>query len=164
MDLASQLVISLSEHLMKQKSDSYPIGRARLEALGVIGCACIMSMASLEVGHASATMGSAFALVSTSQASEVIHLGHAGDSVQLHGSVGRICQQQPHSHSGRPAHVPDPGHWNCCQAGSVPILQAISWLGLDCRVGGRSSERCFLEHRRHRHSNHSCPRAQLLVD
>ena len=41
-DLASQVVISISEHLMKQKSDHYPIGRARLEALGVIGCACIM--------------------------------------------------------------------------------------------------------------------------
>lgn len=41
-DLASQVVISVSEHLMKQKSDHYPIGRARLEALGVIGCASIM--------------------------------------------------------------------------------------------------------------------------
>ena len=65
------MVISLSEHLMKQKSDSYPIGRARLEALGVIGCACIMSMASLEVGHASATMGSALRCFLHSQASNI---------------------------------------------------------------------------------------------
>ena len=71
-DLASQLVISLSEHLMKQKSDSYPIGRARLEALGVIGCACIMSMASLEVGHAAAIMAQHCAIFYI-QASKIIH-------------------------------------------------------------------------------------------
>jgi len=48
-DLASQVVISISEHLMQQKSDHYPVGRSRLEALGVIACASIMSMASVEV-------------------------------------------------------------------------------------------------------------------
>lgn len=48
-DLASQIVISLAEHYMAKASPLYPVGRARLEALGVIGCACIMSMASLEV-------------------------------------------------------------------------------------------------------------------
>jgi cation diffusion facilitator family transporter len=48
-DLASQVVISLAEHYMGKASPLYPVGRARLEALGVIGCACIMSMASLEV-------------------------------------------------------------------------------------------------------------------
>ena len=35
--------------MWEQASPQYPVGRARLEALGVIGCACIMSMASLEV-------------------------------------------------------------------------------------------------------------------
>lgn len=48
-DLASQFVLSGSEYLMARHSDSYPVGRGRLEALGVIGCACIMSIAALEV-------------------------------------------------------------------------------------------------------------------
>ena len=30
-DLASQVVISLTEHKIKQRSDLYPVGRARLE-------------------------------------------------------------------------------------------------------------------------------------
>jgi len=54
-DLASQVVISISEHLMQQKSDHYPVGRSRLEALGVIACASIMSMASVEVIQYSCT-------------------------------------------------------------------------------------------------------------
>ena len=31
MDLASQAVISLTEYKIKQRSDMYPVGRARLE-------------------------------------------------------------------------------------------------------------------------------------
>ena len=48
-DLASQWVISMSEALIRTPSPAYPVGRARLEALGVIACACIMSIASIEV-------------------------------------------------------------------------------------------------------------------
>jgi divalent metal cation (Fe/Co/Zn/Cd) transporter len=33
---------------MSKHSPNYPIGRSRLEALSVIACACIMSMASVE--------------------------------------------------------------------------------------------------------------------
>ena len=58
-DLASQVVISISEHLMQQKSDHYPVGRSRLEALGVIACASIMSMASVEVRSLSLVLYSA---------------------------------------------------------------------------------------------------------
>jgi divalent metal cation (Fe/Co/Zn/Cd) transporter len=53
-DLLSQMVISLAEHYVERGSPDYPVGRARLEALGVIGCACIMSVASLEVVQLSA--------------------------------------------------------------------------------------------------------------
>ena len=41
-DLISQAVISLAGFVMKRHNESYPVGRSRLEALGVIGCACIM--------------------------------------------------------------------------------------------------------------------------
>ncbi|BDA45866.1 Metal tolerance protein 9 [Coccomyxa sp. Obi] len=55
-DLVSQLVISMAELFMKRaKPHKYPVGRARLEALGVIGCACIMSIASIEVIQFSGT-------------------------------------------------------------------------------------------------------------
>eukprot|EP01036_Dinobryon_divergens_P026867 gene26867-35559_t len=48
-DLVSQAVLSLSDFYMSKHSPNYPIGRSRLEALSVIACACIMSMASVEV-------------------------------------------------------------------------------------------------------------------
>lgn len=48
-DLLSQVVITLVAHTMQRHSPHYPVGRSRLEALGVIACACIMSIASLEV-------------------------------------------------------------------------------------------------------------------
>lgn len=48
-DLASQWVIAMSEAYIQIPSPAYPVGRARLEALGVIACACIMSIASIEV-------------------------------------------------------------------------------------------------------------------
>ena len=34
---------------MHQHNPNYPVGRSRLEALSVLGCACIMTMASVEV-------------------------------------------------------------------------------------------------------------------
>ena len=48
-DLASQAVLSITNTYMKKHSPNYPVGRSRLEALSVLGCACIMSMASVEV-------------------------------------------------------------------------------------------------------------------
>lgn len=48
-DLASQAVLSIAKTYIQKHSPDYPVGRSRLEALSVIGCACIMSMASVEV-------------------------------------------------------------------------------------------------------------------
>ena len=48
-DLASQAVLSLAERYIGRHSPDYPVGRSRLEALSVLGCASIMIMASIEV-------------------------------------------------------------------------------------------------------------------
>mmetsp|Transcript_16043 Transcript_16043/g.23813 ORF Transcript_16043/g.23813 Transcript_16043/m.23813 type:complete len:333 (-) Transcript_16043:20-1018(-) len=48
-DILSQMVLALSQYYMEQPSHEYPVGRNRLEALGVIACSCIMSMSSFEV-------------------------------------------------------------------------------------------------------------------
>jgi cation diffusion facilitator family transporter len=48
-DLLSQGVLALGEHYIKIHSPDYPVGRSRLEALAVLACAGIMSMASVEV-------------------------------------------------------------------------------------------------------------------
>ena len=48
-DLASQLVLSVAEHSAGRYDPRFPIGRGKLEALAVIACASIMSVASLEV-------------------------------------------------------------------------------------------------------------------
>lgn len=48
-DLVSQGVLSLAEAYMSKHSPEYPVGRSRLEALSVLGCAFIMSMASVEI-------------------------------------------------------------------------------------------------------------------
>eukprot|EP01034_Spumella_vulgaris_P043837 gene43837-54472_t len=48
-DLLSQFVLSLSDWYIGRHSPDYPVGRSRLEALSVIACAFIMSMASVEV-------------------------------------------------------------------------------------------------------------------
>lgn len=50
-DLASQLVLSVAERSVSRYHPGFPIGRGKLEALAVIGCACIMSIASLEVAQ-----------------------------------------------------------------------------------------------------------------
>lgn len=47
-DLASQAILSLAQRYIVKHSPSYPVGRSRLEALSVIGCAFIMCMASIE--------------------------------------------------------------------------------------------------------------------
>lgn len=48
-DLVSQAVLSLAESYISKHSPNYPIGRSRLEALSVMTCAFIMTMASVEV-------------------------------------------------------------------------------------------------------------------
>ena len=47
-DLVSQAVLALADRYMAKHSPDYPVGRSRLEALSVIACAFIMSMASIE--------------------------------------------------------------------------------------------------------------------
>eukprot|EP01032_Pedospumella_encystans_P012246 gene12246-14181_t len=53
-DLLSQAILSLSDSYIASHSPDYPVGRSRLEALSVIACAFIMSMASVEVMQYSA--------------------------------------------------------------------------------------------------------------
>lgn len=48
-DLLSQGVLAMAEHYIRIHSPDYPVGRSRLEALSVLACAGIMSMASVEV-------------------------------------------------------------------------------------------------------------------
>jgi hypothetical protein len=47
-DLLSQFILSLAERYMSKHSEKYPVGRSRLEALSVIACSFIMTMASIE--------------------------------------------------------------------------------------------------------------------
>lgn len=54
-DLVSQAVLSMADRYMNKHSPDYPVGRSRLEALSVIACAFIMSMASIEVIQFSGT-------------------------------------------------------------------------------------------------------------
>ncbi|KAI8462623.1 MAG: cation efflux protein [Monoraphidium minutum] len=48
-DLVSQVVISYTEWQMNVADPQFPVGQARLEALGVLACACVMAVASFEV-------------------------------------------------------------------------------------------------------------------
>ncbi|CAM9139076.1 unnamed protein product [Phaeothamnion confervicola] len=48
-DLASQFLLSLASRKMARQDARYPIGRTRLEALSVLGCACLMTLAAVEV-------------------------------------------------------------------------------------------------------------------
>lgn len=47
-DLVSQAVLATAQSYISKHSPYYPVGRSRLEALSVIACAFIMSMASVE--------------------------------------------------------------------------------------------------------------------
>ena len=47
-DLMSQGVLAISYSYSVKYSSNYPVGRSRLEALSVIACSFIMSMASVE--------------------------------------------------------------------------------------------------------------------
>jgi len=53
-DLVSQAILSAAEHYKNKKSTSYPVGRARLEDMSVLGCAAIMILISIEVCQESA--------------------------------------------------------------------------------------------------------------
>jgi len=48
-DLLTQVVVSLCQYLMAKSSVFYPVGRARLEAIGVLTCAGLMMFGSIEV-------------------------------------------------------------------------------------------------------------------
>jgi len=48
-DLISQFVLSYAEHLKNTKSVSYPVGRDKMEGVGVLVCAAIMIMACVEI-------------------------------------------------------------------------------------------------------------------
>ncbi|GBF97913.1 cation diffusion facilitator [Raphidocelis subcapitata] len=48
-DLVSQMVISYTDWQMTRADPRFPVGQARLEALGVLGCASVMAVASFEV-------------------------------------------------------------------------------------------------------------------
>lgn len=47
-DILSQAILAMAEWYIGKHSPDYPVGRSRLEALSVIACAFIMSMASVE--------------------------------------------------------------------------------------------------------------------
>eukprot|EP01032_Pedospumella_encystans_P020357 gene20357-23123_t len=53
-DILSQGILALSDRYIARHSPNYPVGRSRLEALSVIACAFVMSMASVEVMQYSA--------------------------------------------------------------------------------------------------------------
>ena len=48
-DLISQVVLASGDYYASTPSPEYPLGRARIEALGVLSCAAIMIIASVEV-------------------------------------------------------------------------------------------------------------------
>ncbi|WIA22975.1 hypothetical protein OEZ85_001333 [Tetradesmus obliquus] len=48
-DLVSQVVIAYADWRVRREDPRFPVGQARLEAIGVLACACIMSVASFEV-------------------------------------------------------------------------------------------------------------------
>ena len=47
-DLLSQIILAAASWYMSRHSPLYPVGKSRLEALSVIACAFVMSMASVE--------------------------------------------------------------------------------------------------------------------
>ena len=46
---ALQVVIAVAEKYMRSADPSYPVGRTRLETVGVVACAVIMTIATIEV-------------------------------------------------------------------------------------------------------------------
>mmetsp|Transcript_1565 Transcript_1565/g.4635 ORF Transcript_1565/g.4635 Transcript_1565/m.4635 type:complete len:426 (+) Transcript_1565:354-1631(+) len=54
-DLVSQAVIAIADVRSKHADPRFPVGKARLEAVGVILCACLMTLSSFEVIRSSGT-------------------------------------------------------------------------------------------------------------
>ena len=52
--LSPQVVIAVAEKYMRSADPSYPVGRTRLETVGVVACAVIMTIATIEVIQAAA--------------------------------------------------------------------------------------------------------------
>ena len=52
--LSPQVVIAIAEKYMRSADPSYPVGRTRLETVGVVACAVIMTIATIEVIQAAA--------------------------------------------------------------------------------------------------------------
>lgn len=48
-DILSQMVLKVADIYINKHSADYPVGRSRLEALSVLGCAGLMIVASVEV-------------------------------------------------------------------------------------------------------------------
>ena len=48
-DLISQLILAAGDYYAATPNADYPLGRARIEALGVLACAGVMIVASIEV-------------------------------------------------------------------------------------------------------------------
>ncbi len=48
-DLLSQMILKVADMYINKHSADYPVGRSRLEALSVLGCAGLMIVASVEV-------------------------------------------------------------------------------------------------------------------
>ena len=46
---ALQVVIAIAEKYMRSADPRYPVGRTRLETVGVVACAVIMTIATIEV-------------------------------------------------------------------------------------------------------------------
>ena len=44
-----QVVIAIAEKYMRSADPRYPVGRTRLETVGVVACAVIMTIATIEV-------------------------------------------------------------------------------------------------------------------
>ncbi|KAK9828197.1 hypothetical protein WJX74_002590 [Apatococcus lobatus] len=48
-DIASQLVLALADYKVAKADPKFPVGRSRLEAVGVVSCAVLMSLSTIEV-------------------------------------------------------------------------------------------------------------------
>ena len=52
--LHEQLVLAVAERKMRNADPRFPIGQTRMEALGVVACAVIMTLSTIEVIQSSA--------------------------------------------------------------------------------------------------------------
>lgn len=126
-DLASQLVLSVAERSMARYHPAFPIGRGKLEALAVIACACIMSVASLEVAQYSAmdlyngfAKGALVLLAGGAQ-----HRAGQGDGTELPSARAPTAYAWPDLASAFPPlktcqDVVGPSSWRCGHPATPP--------------------------------------------